>query len=194
MSHPKVGILIQTEMTTNRLFKFVTNHGVPKCLQTTTVDELQLWHRRYENLNFKGLRTLKYRNMVKGIPHLTNTTEVAACGSCLIGKQHRAAIPKKSLWRSSRRLHLVHSDLCGPITPASNSDKKYILTFIDDFSRKVWIYFLSNKSDTFTFFKMFKNQVERETGEALVCLRTDRGGEFTSNEFKLFCEETGISR
>lgn len=43
-------------------------------------------------------------------------------------------------------------------------------------------------------FKRFKIQVERETGEALICLRTDRGGEYLSNEFKQFCEEMGISR
>ncbi|KAL1207150.1 Retrovirus-related Pol polyprotein from transposon TNT 1-94 [Cardamine amara subsp. amara] len=43
-------------------------------------------------------------------------------------------------------------------------------------------------------FTRFKSQVERETGEALVCLRTDRGGEYLSKEFIQFCEETVISR
>lgn len=132
--------------------------------------------------------------MVIGIPQIKKTDEPEKYVDCLVGKQHRESVPKKSLWRASRRLQLIHSDLCGPISPASNSDKKYFLTFIDDHSRKVWIYFLSHKSETFDFFTKFKSQVERETGEALVCLRTDRRGEYLSNEFKSFCEETGISR
>lgn len=132
--------------------------------------------------------------MVKGLPHLKIAGEAEKCASCLVGKQHRESIPKKSVWRSTRRLELIHSDLCGPISPASNSDKKYILTFIDDYNRKVWVYFLSYKSETFGLFKSFKSQVERQTGEALICLRTDRGGEYLSNEFKSFCDETGIKR
>ncbi|CAA7024669.1 unnamed protein product [Microthlaspi erraticum] len=196
--HPNLGLIMESKMTTNRLFKIVATknpkNAASKCLQVATTDEFQLWHRRYGHLNYNGLRTLKYQNMVKGIPHLKTTEVAGKCVSCLVGKQHRESIPKKSMWRSSRRLQLIHSDLCGPISPASISDKKYILTFIDDYSRKVWIYFLSNKSETFVLFTRFKSLVERETGETLVCLRTDRGGEYMSNEFKSFCDEMGISR
>lgn len=91
-------------------------------------------------------------------------------------------------------MQLVHADLCGPITPASNSDKRYILTFIDDFSRKVWVYFLSEKSKTFATFKIYKSLVEKESNALICCLHTDRGGEFTSNEFNDFCKVNGISR
>ena len=58
------------------------------------------------------------------------------CGDCMAGKQHRDAMPKKSLWRASKKLQLVHADICGPISPASNSGKRYVITFIDDSSRK----------------------------------------------------------
>jgi transposase InsO family protein len=70
----------------------------------------------------------------------------------------------------------------------------YILTFIDDFSRKTWIYFLLNKSSALDQFKNFRSMVEKETGETIVCLRTDRGGEFTSLDFRNYCEENGIKR
>ncbi|KAL5732893.1 hypothetical protein ACOSQ2_032585 [Xanthoceras sorbifolium] len=45
-------------------------------------------------------------------------------------------------WRAKKALELVHSNLCGPITPISNESKKYIITFIDDFSRKTLVYLL----------------------------------------------------
>jgi hypothetical protein len=58
------------------------------------------------------------------------------CGYCMIGKQHREAMLKKSLWRASKKLQLVHADIGGPILPESNSGKRYVITFIDDYNRK----------------------------------------------------------
>ena len=89
---------------------------------------------------------------------------------------------------------MVHADICGPIKPVSNSKKRYLISFIDDYSRKVWIYFLTEKSEAFTTFKNYKNLVEKEIGAFIFCLRTDRGGEFTSLEFNAFCKTNGISR
>ena len=103
-------------------------------------------------------------------------------------------MPRKSQWRASQRLQLIHADICGPITPISNSNKRYILCFIDDFSRKTWIYFLAEKCEAFTMFKNFKSLVENEIGSGICCLRTDRGGEFTSCEFNDFCKAHGIKR
>ncbi|XP_012853620.1 PREDICTED: uncharacterized protein LOC105973146 [Erythranthe guttata] len=50
------------------------------------------------------------------------------------------------------------------------------------------------KSEVFGVFKKFKALVEKESSYEIQSLRTDRGGEFTSNEFNLFCEENGIRR
>jgi len=76
---------------------------------------------------------------------------------------YRNPFPKKSHWRASQKLQLIHADLCGPITPISNGSKRYLISFIDDFTRKVWIYFLVEKSDAFNTFKHFKSLVEKET-------------------------------
>jgi hypothetical protein len=56
----------------------------------------------------------------------------------------------------------------------------YFLTFIDDFSRKIWIYFLKNKSDTFSKFKYFKAEAEKQSGKYVKVLRSDGGGEYNS--------------
>eukprot|EP00253_Pinus_taeda_P025810 PITA_25810 len=70
----------------------------------------------------------------------------------------------------------------------------YILTFIDDFTRKTWVYFLKNKSEVFERFCNFKALVENQSGLHIKVLRTDRGGEYISKEFLRFCRENGIHK
>lgn len=130
--------------------------------------------------------------MVNGLPRFQPLSKV--CEDCLVGKQCRDPFPKESTWRASQILQLVHADICGPINPTSNSKKRYLITFIDDFSRKTWVYFLVEKSEAFINFKNYKSRVEKETGSYIRCLRTDRGGEFTSQVFTYFCKENGIRR
>ena len=55
-------------------------------------------------------------------------------------------------------------------------------------------HFLTEKSESLYVFQCFKKMVEKETGKFINCLRTDRGGEFNSNEFKEFCRHNGIRR
>lgn len=76
----------------------------------------------------------------------------------------------------------------------SISGKLYFLTFIDDFNRKVWVYFLKYKSDAFVFFKEFKTKVEKESGYYIKTLRTNQGGEYISNDFQKICKENGINK
>lgn len=70
----------------------------------------------------------------------------------------------------------------------------YYISFIDDFSHKVWIYFIKQKSEAFSKFKEFKAEVENESGYSIGTLRIDNGGEFTSNEFNQYCKDNGIQR
>lgn len=192
--HPRRGLIMQSRMSANRMFVVLASvmPQTTDCFQTVTEDTAQLWHCRFGHLGFKGLRTLSYNNMVQGLPKLMAPSRV--CSDCMVGKQHREVIPKKSQWRASKRLQLIHADICGPIKPESHSNKRYLLNFIDDHSRKTWSYFLTEKSETFGAFKKFKATVEKESGVSICCLRTDRGGEFTSKEFNQFCSENGIAR
>lgn len=198
--HPARGLIIQTQMSANRMFILLAEMdtqtqsqvSAPACFKTTSEDQTDVWHRKFGHLNFKGLRTLFYKKMVQGMPSLNASSKI--CSVCMVGKQHRENIPKRSLWRATQKLQLVHADICGPITPESNSHKRYIITFINDYSRKLWTYFLNLKSKAFTMFKKFKSLVEKETGNAICCLQTDRGGEFTLQEFNEYCSSNGIAR
>ncbi|CAL9004184.1 unnamed protein product, partial [Prunus brigantina] len=126
--HPEKGLIIQTNMCANRMFILLPQSQAPsqvqsdQCFHTRTQDLSHLWHRRYGHLSYKGLRTLLYKNMVRGLPQLSASS--VTCTDCINGKQHRDPIPKKSTWRATQKLELIHADICGPITPTSNSNKR----------------------------------------------------------------------
>lgn len=113
---------------------------------------------------------------------------------CALGKQHREAFPKDKAWRAKAPLELVHTDVCGPMDTTTHVGNKYFLTFIDDFSRMTWVYFMREKSDVFNVFRKFQNLVERQSGHLMKKLRSDRGGEYNSNEFMKFCVDIGMER
>jgi hypothetical protein len=71
---------------------------------------------------------------------------------------------------------------------------EYYVIFIDDHSRKTWIYFLNTKSEAFKRFQEFKALVENQTGKKIKVLRSKNGGEYTSTEFADFCTQQGIRR
>jgi transposase InsO family protein len=68
------------------------------------------------------------------------------------------------------------------------------VSFIDDFLRNTWIYFLRNKYEVFDKFKEFKVLVENQIEKKIKALRMDNGGEFCSKEFEELCKKCGIAR
>lgn len=192
-------LIMHSSMSENRMFiilakvKKAREVEETSCLLVTEKVE-QLWHRRYGHLNHMGLKTLAEKEMVVGLPVIDLKDAEATCEVCLKGKQNRERIPKRSEWKSTKGLQLVHNDICGPISPTSESGKMYIINFIDDYTRKYWTYFLSEKSEALRTFKEFKATAERELGQNLVCLRTDRGGEYNSKAFEDYCKEIGVKR
>ena len=66
------------------------------------------------------------------------------------------------------------------------------MTFINDHSWKVWVYFLKHKSEVFEAFRRWKAMIENETNLKIKRLRTDNGGEYEDTRFKRFCYEHGI--
>lgn len=192
--HRQRGLIMETEMTVNRMFLvYAKNKVIPdKCLKVEEEDAGVLWHKRLGHLNNKTIQLMQKKELVKGLPILKMEDNV--CTVCNMGKQQRGKFPKQSKWRATEKLELIHADLCGPITPTSNSGKRYLFVLVDDFSRKTWIYFLAEKSETFETFKAYKSLVEKEANAVIRGLRTDRGGEFTSDTFNKFCKDQGIRR
>ncbi|GKA22722.1 retrovirus-related pol polyprotein from transposon TNT 1-94 [Tanacetum coccineum] len=100
---------------------------------------------------------------------------------------------KTSNSRSVYVLELVHFDVW-QASVLSLGGAKYFVSFIDDYSRRCWVYPIKKKSDVFEVFKVYKARVELDSGKKIKCLRTDNGGEYTGDEFDTFCRQEGIKR
>ena len=150
----------------------------------------ELWHRRMCHSHHGALRLL--RETVTGVPEVS-TEHDDVCKGCVLGKFAKASFPRSDT-RSKGVLDLVHSDVCGPMPTKSLRGYEYYVTFIDDFSRKTWIYFLKTKDEVFSLFQEFKALVENSTGRKIKVLRSDNGGEYKGNVFQEFYTREGIKR
>jgi hypothetical protein len=136
----------------------------------------ELWHRRMAHLHHGALGGL--REVVTKVPQI-NIEHHDVCRGCVLGKFAKSSFPSSDT-RSVGILDLVHTNVCGPMTWRSLSGCEYYLTFIDDYSRKTWIYFLKAKSEVFTWFQEFRALVENQSGKNIKVLQSDNGGEYSS--------------
>ncbi|KAH9309709.1 hypothetical protein KI387_037620, partial [Taxus chinensis] len=65
---------------------------------------------------------------------------------------------------------------------------------IDDYSQKMWVYFLRKKSEALANFQTFYQQATRQSGKPLLLLFSDRGGEFVSKKFLAYLKQHGIQQ
>ena len=166
------------------------------------VSSMLLWHNRLNHLGVRQMVQMRTGDMVEGaqtLPSAVPSTETdghVSCESCIIGKSHRAAMPRKSTaQRTTRCLQLVHSDVCGPVrVPSLNDEFRYLLTFIDDFSRYAVVYLMRTRDEVLRHFRTYKAWAEKATGQQIATLRTDGGGEFVSGEFSAYLRQEGIQR
>lgn len=120
--------------------------------------------------------------------------DMPLCESCVLWKQKAVSFSKHKRNLRAEKLEFVHTDVCGPSDVPSLNDSYYYITFVDDSTRKLWVYFAKHKSDVFEAFKRWKSLVENETGLKLKCLRSDNGGEYCSKELGLLCRERDQKR
>jgi hypothetical protein len=98
------------------------------------------------------------------------------CDICLRAKAHQLPYPT-SCSTTKVPLELVHTDVWGPAID-SFGNKKYYVSFIDDFSKFAWIYLIRHKSEVFKFFQEFQHLVERLLNRKILTVQSDWGGEY----------------
>ncbi|KAK8936121.1 hypothetical protein KSP39_PZI013254 [Platanthera zijinensis] len=164
--------------------------GRPEAAQANSVrDETStsLWHRRLAHISQKGLGCLAKKKLISDI----SDVHLERCDHCMAGKQNRVSFHSHTSTRRSEPLELVHTDVCGPLKVQTRGGASYFVTFIDDHSRKLWVYAIKTKDQVLDTFRRFHAEVERQSGKRLKCIRSDNGGEYIG-PFDEYCRDHGI--
>ena len=177
---PNKRTLLNTEL-------FRLEHPKPKKQKILDNDHTYLWHLRLGHISLDRINILVKDGPLKEL----KVGNLPVCESCLEGQMTKRSFLEKG-FRAKEPLELVHLDVCGPLNVQARGGYEYFVTFIEDYSRYEYVYLMQRKSETFGKFKEFLAEAERQLGKSLLCLRSDRGGEYLDTEFKDHLIEHGI--
>ncbi|GKB35221.1 retrotransposon protein, putative, ty1-copia subclass [Tanacetum coccineum] len=167
--------------------------GKVKVINGSRVEEkdslAHVWHKRLGHISKAGLQVLEKQ----GLFGKKSLGKLDFCTNYVLGKSHRVSF---SVGRHTTQgvIDYVHSDLWGLSQVESLGGKRYFLSIVDDYSKRVWIYIFRFKHEAFRKFKEWKQLVENQTGRTVKKLRTDNGLELCNREFEQLCIESGIAR
>ncbi|KAJ9567261.1 hypothetical protein OSB04_003227 [Centaurea solstitialis] len=150
-------------------------------------DQTYLWHCRLGHINKKRIETLQKGGLLGSF----DFKPFDNCESCLFGKMTKQPFNKDNE-RASEMLGIIHTDVCGPFSHVARGGYRYFITFTDDFSRYGYVYLIRHKSEAFERFKEFQYEVQNQLDRKIKFLRSDRGGEYLSQEFDNHLMECGI--
>ena len=154
-------------------------------LQSLDINDL---HRRLGHLAFDECKKLVYRGLIEGVDALCGQQDF--CLGCIEGKIHQAPFHTSTSIMTNKPHH-VHSDLAG-LFPFSIHGSKYFVIFFNEFSKKLWGYFMVRKSETFAKFKEWKAMVELQSGHVLQEFQSNNGGEYLSSNFDAYLKSSRI--
>ncbi|GBN79553.1 Copia protein [Araneus ventricosus] len=138
-------------------------------------EEAELWHRRLGHSGNHALRKL-------GLP-----TSDSFCENCVLAKQSAEPIGKGNRRRENAPMRMNHSDLCGPVEPATLSGERYVLTFVDDYSRFCEVRLIKKKSDIAVEFNKFL-----KVNDTVKRIRCDNTKEYVSGELQKVARNAGV--
>ncbi|GJZ48463.1 retrotransposon protein, putative, ty1-copia subclass, partial [Tanacetum coccineum] len=191
------GIFYFSAISMNGVFEIDMNDNVSKYNNNSIfsinkkrkldLNSSYLWHCRLAHIGKTRMQKLQREGLLESI----NDGSYDKCESCISGKMTKKPF-NNNIERATDLLGLIHTDVCGPFRHVSRKGASYFLTFTDDFSRYGYVYLLKHKHEVFETFKVFKSEVELQLGKKIKALRSDRGGEYLSQEFKDYLGKNGI--
>lgn len=155
-------------------------------------NRVELWHRRFGHLNFRDLHTMKKNLDVMGMD-FKDFDATPDCTACLTAKLPRQPF-SRSENRSSEKLQIIYTDLCGPMRTTSNGGARYFMTITDDYSRWGDVYFLKSKDEVPSRIIEFIEKAEWQTGSKVKAVQSDNDTEFRNRRLDEYFEKRDILR
>ncbi|UYV71248.1 hypothetical protein LAZ67_8002382, partial [Cordylochernes scorpioides] len=150
---------------------------------------ISLWHKRLNHINEEYMKKMIQGHIVRGLD--LKFERLPECEACIMGKLVQKPYNITENY-TVKPLQLIHMDLCGPMPCQSLGGSKYFLVIVDDYSRRIFVYFLRSKDETFERFEEFKARAENELSLRIKDVRTDNGTEFCNSRFEGLFKRSGI--
>jgi transposase InsO family protein len=153
------------------------------------------WHQRFGHLDKKMI--LRLSEKVNGLEidrseDDSDDYKDEDCDPCNKAKMPRKPFPNQSETRATRPLERIYSDIAGPIE-TSIEGYKYVINFIDDYSRYIWVYLMKSKSEALKMFLEFKADSSNPNWQ-LYRFRTDNGKEYLAKDFMEYLRELEVKK
>ena len=160
--------------------KVINENGSSSCAYL--VDSINIWQGRLGHVNLGYIKKKKKNGIINSLSE-TNMDKCEICAETKITKN-----PCKSIYRETKLLGLIHSDLGDLKHTMTRGDKRFYIIFINDYFRFTKLYLIRSKDEALEMFIKYKTEVENQKNKRIKRLRTDRGGEYESNPCSEFCE------
>ncbi|GFW22180.1 retrovirus-related Pol polyprotein from transposon TNT 1-94 [Trichonephila clavipes] len=154
-------------------------------------NDLRIWHERFGHANVDYILKTSRLNAVRGLPKIKRPFNFE-CEPCRLNKYKRVSFQSIECTRSKAPLNLLHCDVWGPANVIGKRGEKYYLSVLDDYSRRMIIFPMCHKSDTYDILAKFIIRAERQLDLKVKAVRTDFGGEFIASILSDFFVERGI--
>lgn len=176
----------------NGLFTLREPNVVNACTDKAEKEHcLHEWHRLFGHRDIAAIKQMHKNGMIHGL-NLKDCGQQIQCEVCLEAKTTRLPFPI-SEHKSHSVLEIIHTDVCGPMqTESLHGKKRYLLTLIDDYSKFTVVYFLRQKSETEQNIRNYIALVKNKFNKKPKILRSDRGGEYMSENLLSFLKSEGI--
>jgi transposase InsO family protein len=178
----KACLLTESNIRTNK--SSIATEYPPPPLNT-----MDMAHTRLGHLHERGIKQAIKNKLLLNL-NVNSNDKLNPCLGCITGKA-RKGTPSRSTTKIFAIGDLIHMDLIGPINPITRSGHRFILTIIDDFSNVAHTWALKNKGEAYKNVVNHVLQVINQHGRVKV-IRSDNGGEFTSNAMEAFLLSKGI--
>jgi hypothetical protein len=155
--------------------------GAASTVETLTMENL---HAHLSHIAPATIREMLAKGMVEGVRLDPAHETMGQCVSCEVAKATRKPIGQIREPQHRRKFgDEVHTDVWGPSSVQTPGHKTYYASFTDDHTRYMTITLLAAKSDTFEAYRNYEAWAKTQHDTAIKCLRSDRGGEYLSDEF-----------
>ena len=150
-------------------------------------ESAELWHRRMGYINQKSLDVLRKEPASR----VDYTGDLKNCSACSLGESAQQPHPKQATYKVLCLFQFVSVDTLGPFTPESLGGFKYAVKFVDQQTKWKEVVLIKDKTCPVDALAAFVKETVIPTGERIHTLRGDRGTEFTSPEFRQYCQDVG---